>query len=435
MQHGTQFKLLSISQKVKPIHSHRVSLGGGECMRILVQKFGGTSLASHEAKERVIQHIKRERDNGYAVVIVVSAIGRRGEPYATDTLLDMLGTYKGGEDEREKDLLIHCGEVISATLLGAQMRAAGIPTIVFTGAEAGIETDSEFGTAKITSIKPEKMLQALKHGQSVVVTGFQGRTRNGDVTTLGRGGSDTTATAIGAALMAEYVDIYTDVNGVLTADPRYVSEARPIAKVSYAEICHMAREGAKVVHPRAVEIAQQARIPVRVRSTFSDDEGTLVQDATWGHNEHAVLDRHVTGIAHVTGITQLNVQSNQNDPRAAQLLFRIMAQNGISVDFINVTLNGAVFTVQSDQANLAKQLLEAENLKVTLQPDCAKISIIGGGMNGQPGVMANIISALTDMDIPILQSADSNAAIWVLVLESDMVASLKALHSTFDLDR
>lgn len=404
-------------------------------MRILVQKFGGTSLATNDAKERVIHHIKRERDNGYAVVIVVSAIGRRGEPYATDTLLDMLQGYETGIDNRERDLLIHCGEIISATLLGAQMRASGIPTVVFTGADAGIETDADFGSAKITSINPEKMIQALQNGQVVVVTGFQGKTRNGDITTLGRGGSDTTATAIGAALHAEYVDIYTDVNGVLTADPRFVADAKPILKVSYAEICHMAREGAKVVHPRAVEIAQQARIPVRVRSTFSDDEGTLVQDATWGHNEHAVLDRHVTGIAHVTGITQLTVQSDVQNAKAAQLVFHIMAKNGISVDFINVTLNGAVFTVQSEQAASAKQLLESEGLSVTLQPKCAKISIIGGGMNGQPGVMANIISALTDIEIPILQSADSNAAIWVLVKEEHMVKALMALHSTFDLNR
>ncbi|MCR8656311.1 aspartate kinase [Paenibacillus endoradicis] len=404
-------------------------------MRILVQKFGGTSLATTEATERVIHHIRRERDNGYAVVIVVSAIGRRGEPYATDTLLELLDSHLGGVDAREKDLLISCGEIISATLLGAQIRAAGIEAIVYTGAEAGIETDEEFGSAKITSIKPEKLIQALKLNKVVVVTGFQGRTRNSDVTTLGRGGSDTTATALGAALHAEFVDIYTDVNGVLTADPRFVADAKPIAKLSYAEICHMAREGAKVVHPRAVEIAQQARIPVRVRSTFSDDEGTLVQDAAWDHNEHAVLDRHVTGIAHVTGITQLTVQSDYADHRAPQLLFQTLARHGISVDFINVTLSGAVFTVQTVQAELAKQLLEAEKLSVKLEPSCAKISIIGGGMNGQPGVMANIITALSDIDVPILQSADSNAAIWVLVKEQHMVIALMALHSTFDLNR
>jgi len=404
-------------------------------MRILVQKFGGTSLATTEAIERVIHHIGRERDNGYAVVIVVSAIGRRGEPYATDTLIELLEPYQGGVDAREKDLLISCGEIISATLLGAQIRAAGIDVIVYTGAEAGIETDEEFGSAKITSIKPEKLIQALKLNKVVVVTGFQGRTRNSDMTTLGRGGSDTTATALGAALHAEYVDIYTDVNGVLTADPRFVTDAKPIAKLSYAEICHMAREGAKVVHPRAVEIAQQARIPVRVRSTFSDDEGTLVQDTAWDHNEHTVLDRHVTGIAHVSGITQLTVQSDYANHRAPQLLFQTLARHGISVDFINVTLNGAVFTVQTVQAEQAKQLLEAEKLSVKLEPDCAKISIIGGGMNGQPGVMANIITALSQIDVPILQSADSNAAIWVLVKEQQMVGSLMALHSTFDLNR
>ncbi|MFC6331108.1 aspartate kinase [Paenibacillus septentrionalis] len=404
-------------------------------MRIIVQKFGGTSLSTSQAKERVIQHIKRERDNGYAVVVVVSAIGRRGEPYATDTLLDQLQPYGDYIDLKERDMLLSCGEIISATLIGAQIRAAGIPAVVLSGAEAGIETDDDFGSAKITAITPERIIQHLNKGKVVVVTGFQGKTKQGAVTTLGRGGSDTSATALGAALHAEIVDIYTDVNGVLTADPKLVSDAKPISKVSYAEICHMAREGAKVVHPRAVEIAQQARIPVRVRSTFSDDEGTLVQDATWEHNEHAVLDRHVTGIAYALGITQLHVSGTDKQLHDPQLIFETLAQHDISVDFINVSASHSLFTVQAQQDQLAYTLLTERELAVTLNRECAKISIIGGGMNGQPGVMARIVAALTKEGIAILQSADSNAAIWVLVKEEQMAKALTSLHSTFDLNR
>jgi len=404
-------------------------------MRIIVQKFGGTSLSTSQAKERVIHHIKRERDNGYAVVVVVSAIGRRGEPYATDTLLDQLSPFESFIDLKERDMLLSCGETISAALLGAQIRAAGMPAVVFNGAQAGIETDEDYGSAKIVAIHPEKIIGALKNGQVVVVTGFQGVTKQGEVTTLGRGGSDTSATALGAALQAEIVDIYTDVNGVLTADPKLVSDARQIVQVSYAEICHMAREGAKVVHPRAVEIAQQARIPVRVRSTFSDDEGTLVQDSEWRHNEHAVLDRHVTGIAYATGITQLVVSGTEDQPHDPQLIFECLAAHGISVDFINVTAQQSLFTVQQTQAELALKLLTEHKLQVKLELDCAKVSIIGGGMNGQPGVMARIVAALHKESIPILQSADSNAAIWVLVKEQNMAAALTCLHSTFDLNR
>lgn len=404
-------------------------------MRIIVQKFGGTSLSTSHAKECVINHIKRERDNGYAVVIVVSAIGRRGEPYATDTLLDQLVPFASSIDLKERDMLLSCGELISAVLLGAQIREAGMPAVVLTGAEAGIETDDDYGSAKIIAIRPERIVKALSAGQIVVVTGFQGVTKQGAVTTLGRGGSDTTATALGAALHAEIVDIYTDVNGVLTADPKLVSDARQIAKVSYAEICHMAREGAKVVHPRAVEIAQQARIPVRVRSTFSEDEGTLVQDTAWQHNEHAVLDRHVTGIAYAVGITQLVVAGTEQQPHDPQLIFSSLAEHGISVDFINVTANHSLFTVRDEQGELACQLLAEHRLEIKLETLCAKISIIGGGMNGQPGVMARIVAALHQQQIPILQSADSNAAIWVLVKEEHMADALKCLHSTFDLNR
>jgi len=404
-------------------------------MRIIVQKFGGTSLSTSQAKQRVIQHIKRERDNGYAVVVVVSAIGRRPDPYATDTLLDLLQPYAHNLHMNERDMLLSCGELISATLIGAQIRSEGIPAVVFSGGEAGIETDEEFGSAKITAIKPERIMKALNAGQVVVVAGFQGMTKQGAITTLGRGGSDTSATALGAALNAEIVDIYTDVNGILTADPKLVSDAKPIAKVSYAEICHMAREGAKVVHPRAVEIAQQARIPVRIRSTFSEDEGTLVQDAAWEHNEHAVLDRHVTGIAYAKNITQLYVSGKEERSYDPQLVFETLASHQISVDFINVSVTHCLFTVHAEQDRLAYSLLEKLGFDVKLNDSCAKVSVIGGGMNGQPGVMARIVAALTKESIPILQSADSNAAIWVLVKEEYMSRALKALHSTFDLNR
>lgn len=402
-------------------------------MRILVQKFGGTSVSSLEARERVIQHIHRERDNGYRIVVVVSAMGRKGDPYATDTLLGLIRAGGDALPARERDMLLGCGEIISAAVLCSMLNASGIPSVALTGGSAGILTDEGFGGARIKRVNPEPVLGYLEKGYVVVVAGFQGISPNGDLTTLGRGGSDTSATALGAALHAEYVDIYTDVNGILTADPRIVAEAKPLPVVSYLEICNMARQGAKVIHPRAVEIAQQARIPVRVRSTFSEETGTLVTDDPSSGNDSNVRDRHVTGIAHVSGITQISVKAIDGRNDMQLQVFQTMARHHISVDFINVTPSGALYTVFDHDAETAERLLKEAGFAPVLVPGCAKISVIGGGMNGQPGVMARIVEALTEQGISIMQSADSNTTIWVLVRDCDMANALRALHTKFDL--
>jgi aspartate kinase len=309
-------------------------------MGILVQKFGGTSLSTPQAREHVIRHVKRELASGFSLVIVVSAMGRRGEPYATDTLLDW-GVQNGNAlPDREKDLLMSCGEIISATTLCGLLESEGIRSTVLTGAQAGFMTDNNYGNARILDVRPERIMRELRDQKVVIVTGFQGQTEAGDFTTLGRGGSDTSATALGAALRADMVDIYTDVNGILTADPRIVEDAKQLTVVSYAEICNMAHQGAKVIHPRAVEIAMQAQIPVRVRSTFSDTEGTLVTHPE-GFNDvqTGIVDRYVTGIAYVSNVTQISVECPEGNGTGIQLqIFKSMADNGISVDFINVTL-------------------------------------------------------------------------------------------------
>lgn len=401
-------------------------------MRILVQKFGGTSLSSNEARELVIGHIQRERQRQYGLVVVVSAMGRKGDPYATDTLLSLIRRHGDSLLPKEQDMLQACGEIISAALMCSLLRAANIPAIALTGGGAGIITDSQFGRARILEIRTEAVHKALKDGNVVIVTGFQGITEAGEMTTLGRGGSDTSATALGAALHAERVDIYTDVNGILTADPRIVKDARPLAVISYAEIGNMARQGAKVIHPRAVEIAQQARIPLRVRSTFSEEEGTLVTD-TFDAARAAVRDRHVTGVAHVSGVTQITVQAQDGHTDVQLQVFQAMARHQISVDFINVNPGGAVYTVFDHDADKAVSVLQEIGYSPKAISSCAKISVIGGGMNGVPGIMARIVEALTEQGIPILQSADSNTTIWVLVSESYMASALQALHAKFSL--
>jgi len=406
-------------------------------MRILVQKFGGTSLSTTEAREKVISHIRRELDNGYRLVVVVSAMGRKGDPYATDTLLDLIASGGGSLPSREQDLLLACGEIISASMLCSLLQKVSVSSVVLTGAQAGFRTDSQYGNARILDIVPTRVLEELERYDVVIVTGFQGQNQVGDFTTLGRGGSDTSATALGAALHAEMVDIYTDVDGILTADPRIVEDAKPLEYVSYAEICNMAHQGAKVIHPRAVEIAMQSGIPVRVRSTFSQSEGTLVANPEGFKDvQIGIVDRYVTGIAYVANVTQIKVESSGKVSDNLQLkVFKAMAENAISVDFINVTPSGAVYTVFDSDAVKARSVLEGLGFEPEILSGCAKVSVIGGGINGVPGIMARIVEALTEQNIQILQSADSNTTIWVLVNKEDMVQALRALHAKFELGK
>jgi len=402
-------------------------------LRILVQKFGGTSLSTPEAREHAIKHIRRALDEKYALVVVVSAMGRRGEPYATDTLLGLIDENGGMLGKRERDLLMSCGETISAATLCAMLQSRGIDASALTGGQAGIETTADHGNARITGIRTDRLLSLLREGKVAVVTGFQGVAPIGDVTTLGRGGSDTSATALGAALGAEYVDIFTDVEGVLTADPRIVGDAKPLEQVSYLEICNMANNGAKVIHPRAVEAAMDADIPVRIRSTFSDGVGTLVAGQSALRSRGMAPDRLITGIAHSTNVSQIQVFAEEGQYDLQLRVFKSMAAHGISVDLINVNPSGVAYTVYESESDRAAALLKQLGYEPNVVKNCTKVSVIGGGMNGVPGVMATIIEALTEEGVGILQSADSNTTIWVLVRSEDTAKAVNALHRKFKL--
>ncbi|MFT9847800.1 aspartate kinase [Aneurinibacillus sp. REN35] len=405
-------------------------------MRILVQKFGGSSLTNAEKRERAAQHIINALEEGYSVCVVVSAMGRKGDPYATDTLLDLIKENGSALGKRETDMLMSCGEVISATTMASMLNAKGLTTSVLTGGQAGILTNDDYTNAQIATINPQRIVRELEQGKVVIVTGFQGRTTEWDTTTLGRGGSDTSATALGVALKAEMVDIFTDVNGIMTADPRIVEEARPLSTITYTEICNMAYQGAKVLHPRAVEIAMQTNTPIRVRSTFSDEEGTLVTSiAEASRVAGEVNDRLITGIAHVPNLTQIKVMAKEGEYDLQMQVFKAMAENDISVDFINVNPIGVAYTVRDEVLDKAVDILHGMGYEPLLTRHCAKVSIIGAGMAGVPGVMARIVEALTKGDIQILQSADSHTTIWVLVKETDMARAVRALHKTFDLDK
>ncbi|KJS82791.1 MAG: aspartate kinase [Peptococcaceae bacterium BICA1-8] len=405
-------------------------------MKIIVQKFGGSSLTTKERRVQAANKVIAAKREGYATVVVVSAMGRTGDPYATDTLINIAKEVNRDVIPRELDLLLNCGEIISAVIFCQVFAGLGYDATVLNGTQAGIITDRAFTEARILRVNPEKILKNLKENKIVIVAGFQGVTDDGDLTTLGRGGSDTTASAIGVALNAEFVDIFTDVDGIKTADPRIVKDARTLEVVTYNEICQLAHQGAKVIHPRAVEIAMQKNIPLRVRSTFEDSLGTLVTNYGDTYNTVEISsDRLITGITHVPNITQLKIftDKSENTKGLELKIFRGMALSNISIDFINVHPNQVIFTVKDEDALKSEKVIENIGLKAEVLPGCAKVSAVGANMAGVPGVMSKIAEALIEENIQILQTADSHTTIWCLVKKEDMEKAVIALHKKFNL--
>lgn len=403
-------------------------------MKIIVQKFGGTSVRNEETREYAKNHIIKALTEGYKVVVVVSAMGRSGEPYATDTLLSLIGGSKSKVTRREQDLILSCGEVISSVVFSNMLLQNGINATSLTGAQAGFKTNSDFTNAKIMEMDCRRLIEELHDFDVIVVAGFQGAARNGDTTTIGRGGSDTSAAALGAALQAEWIDIFTDVEGIMTADPRIAENARPLSVVTYNEVCNMAYQGAKVIHPRAVEIAMQANVPIRIRSTYSDGPGTLVTSENNSKRGSDIKERTVTGIAHLAPITQIKVFAKKDQYNLQTEVFKSMANEKISVDFINISPTGVVYTVTEEMSDKAEEVLRNLGYEPELERECAKVSIVGAGITGVPGITAKIVTALSDKGIRILQSADSHTTIWVLVKQSDLIPAVNALHDAFQLE-
>jgi|DewCreStandDraft_2_1066082.scaffolds.fasta_scaffold00611_12 aspartate kinase len=421
-------------------------------MRILVQKFGGTILATQEGRELAAEAILRERARGYATVAVVSAPGREGDPYATDTLLGLVKDLSPEADPRTLDLLLSCGETISTALLTLTLLRRGCPSVALTGAQAGIITTGEFGNARVLRVEPRRILACLHQGKAVVIAGFQGITEEGEVTTLGRGGSDTTAVAIGAALKAERVELYKDVDGVMTADPRLVPSARPIRRITYDEVAQMAWLGAKVIHPRAVDIARFHRVHLVVRrlEAGGSSEGTvLVRDPDpnapgelpQGEGEEGgsvpIADgRVVVGLAHIPHLAQITLEwpPEEGLRRALDALSRVAAE-GISIDLITLLPGKLLFTVEEEVSGRAAHLLLEGGFRPQVRHGCAKVSVVGAGMRGVPGVMARVVRALYGAGVEILQTADSHTTISCLVPEEKMQEALCALHEEFLLHR
>lgn len=404
-------------------------------MKIIIQKFGGTSVTGEERRNQAIDKIEAAINKDLFPVIVVSAIGRNGDPYATDTLINFAKTTVTEPNLRELDILMSCGEIVSAVVFSNSLKARGIESAVFTGAQAGIITNDNFSDAKILNVNPIKILNSLEKGIVPVIAGFQGITEDGDITTLGRGGSDVTASIMAEALNAERVEIYTDVDGVMTADPKIVPDARVMDTMFYNEIFQMAEYGANVLHPRAVEIAMRSNIPIVIRSTISDYNGTLVTNYDRERSYREDKGRIITSVAQINNRTQVKIFSSKIGCENHEILFENIAKANISIDMINIYPHQIFFIIDEKQTNLLEKVLEGLNYEYELLKNCTKVTIIGNRMRGIPGVMAKAVSALARGNIEILQTSDSHTTISCLIESKYTNKAVNALHKSFELGK
>jgi aspartate kinase len=405
-------------------------------MSLVVQKFGGSSVATAEKVRDVARRIVATREAGKDVVVVVSAMGK-----TTDELIALAQQVTQNPRDREMDMLLTSGERISVALVAMAIHELGHEAVSFTGSQAGIITTTEHRRAKIKEVRGERLRQALDEGQIAIVAGFQGVSEDTrDVTTLGRGAGDLTPIALAAALGAELCEIYTDVDGVYTADPRMVPEARVLHAVTYEEMLEMAASGARVLMTRAVEYARNYKVMIRVTSSLKDSPGTYVRE-----EDERMEKAIISGVTHDTGEAKVTVQGVLDRPGVAARLFRTIADEGINVDMIvqNVSTAGRTdisFTVPRDDIERARAILapisdEIGSEGILFDSAVAKVSLIGAGMKSHPGVAAEMFGALSDAGVNIEMISTSTIRVSCVVREADVARAVKAVHDRFDLAR
>lgn len=404
---------------------------------IIVQKFGGTSVADTDKIKNVARAVIKEKNNGNDVVVVVSAMG-----HTTDILTKMAKEISAHPSSREMDMLLSTGEGVSIALLAMALQAQGCDAVSMNAMQVGIITENIHSNARILEIKTDKIVKNLEEGKVVVIAGFQGVTDDFEITTLGRGGSDTSAVALAGALEAKRCDIYTDVEGVYTTDPRIVPHASKLKEISYEEMLELARVGANVLHPRAVEAATQYHMPVRVRSAFKTDNlGTLILGV-----DKMELQRPVTGVAADLSQLRVVVCDVQDSPGTAAILFDGLAKENISVDMIiqsyarkAYNTNDIAFTISKNDVDKTREILEKVKSElnysnVFIDDKIAKISIVGAGMIDRPGIAAKMFRTLADLDINIKMISTSEIKISCLVEQSRANDAVEVLHTVFGLD-
>ena len=405
--------------------------------KVIVQKFGGTSVADTEKIKNVAKIVIREKDKGNDVVVVVSAMG-----HTTDHLVKMAKELNSSPSAREMDMLLSTGECVSIALLTMAIQAQGYKAVSFNATQIGILTENVHSKARIIDIKTDKLRKNLDDGNIIGVAGFQGVTEEGEITTLGRGGSDTSAVALAAALNAERCDIYTDVEGVYTTDPRVVPKASRLDVISYEEMLELAHAGANVLHPRSVETAKQYSVPLRVRSSFKlENMGTLIVGV-----EKMEINKPVAGVAADLSQVRVVVCDIPDTPGEAATLFGSLAKENISVDMIIQSYarkvsntNDIAFTISREDLPRAMTILDSVKTKlkaadVKIDDNIAKVSIIGAGMIDRPGIASTMFQTLADNGINIRMISTSEIKISCLINKDDAQKAVKALHSIFNLE-
>ncbi|WP_078545233.1 aspartate kinase [Litchfieldia alkalitelluris] len=402
-------------------------------MGIIVQKFGGTSVGSVERILNVANRVIAEVEAGNQVVVVVSAMGK-----TTDELVRLAGEITSNPSKREMDMLLTTGEQVTISLLSLAIGQKGYEAVSYTGWQAGIQTEAVHSNARITNIDTTKVKQRLEEGKIVVVAGFQGATVDGEITTLGRGGSDTTAVALAAALKADKCDIYTDVTGVFTTDPRYLKSARKLHSVSYDEMLELANLGAGVLHPRAVEFAKNYSMPLEVRSSMEAEHGTIIE-------EEVSMEKNlvVRGIAFEDQVTRVTVCGLPNGLHTLSTIFTTLAGNGLNVDIIiqsttNVDTTNISFSVKTADLDETVRVLEENREALNFEnieheDGLAKVSIVGSGMISNPGVAAEMFQVLANNEIQVKMVSTSEIKVSTVVEQASMVKAVEALHDAFEL--
>ncbi|QSO47785.1 aspartate kinase [Alicyclobacillus mengziensis] len=398
-------------------------------MDIIVQKFGGTSLATEESRLAAVRHVEAAALEYQGVVVVVSAMGRQGDLYATDTLIGVVGgsTYAS---RRDLDILMSCGEAISAVTFATLLRRHGHEVTVLSGHQAGIVTDSEYGDARILDIRPQRIFEALAASHIVVVMGFQGATVDGDITTLGRGGSDTSAAALGAALHAKCVDIFTDVDGIMTADPKIVPTAGCLRSASYTEICQLAHHGAKVIHPSAVEMAMTQNVPIRVRNTLKKDPGTFIANR---RRDSADDSEEGWSVGGVTSTSETWYVRFGDAVKAHEALMQIRGLMG-NTGYIDTENSDMVITSASHMKSQVGNLVSTWSQKAEVVKRCAKVAVIGSGRaSSTRAAMQRAREALTMGGVSVVFGGTSKSTAWCLVHPESMTRAVNILHEEFGL--
>jgi len=404
-------------------------------MALIVQKYGGSSVADAEKIKGIAQKVVTARQEGDQIVVVLSAMGD-----TTDKLINLAHQITPQPDEREMDVLLSTGEIVSSTLLAMAVKSLGYKAISLSGAQAGIQTDAIYSQARIRAVTPQRILSELEKDNIVIVAGFQGITEEMDITTLGRGGSDTTAVALAASLGAEICHIYTDVEGVYTADPRLVPQARKLKEIDYEEMMELATYGAKVMHPRAVEIGKLYNIPILVASSFANSPGTVIRGGT-----PMEVRNKVRGIVHDLNVAKVTVLAVPDQPGIATAVFEPLAEAGVSVDTIvqNASIEGITdltFTVARSDLRKAMQMVESIAKSIGAKgcisdAKLGKVSIVGTGMQNTPGYAARMFRTLYDAGINIELITTSEIRITCIVNETRVADAVRALHKAFELEK